>query len=481
MFGKGSYPLVILVSAYFICLLLAARQTIDNFRRISKVKNKSRKAFLLVFSLFLCTRIITYTVPFPFNEMWGNLIADQFPRFFLFFAWELLALWMGEAIFPQPKGKQCCKYFYQILIFAVLGLMFVACICVSTLSNALNDKHHQALMIINSILYFTIVMFISSYEFRLIRICCTSKLSGVIRFRMHLMVILILFMWIIFIARFCWSFFKIFHINKLSQYVDEYSIKCYFDDSKCGQLYLRTVALQFCWEILPSVILLVMFSVLEVHTKPNAKASRYTLERGGAGGGVGGGGGGGIGGSGEERRSLRYRGEDGSVSEKMKGAGKKKKKKKKKKKGKKKKGAQLWQETEGYMSQYLTLEDQIQSDLPIALGAEHLGGESVGVPFHSNSASSSSLSPSPSPSSSISVASSYTSFSPSLSHEEDPNLRVFESQRGDEENYDGISMRTEGNVGEEDSIYAEEGESEGNGRGGRGRGGGGGGRDERYV
>lgn len=125
IYGKGSWPQIIILIFFFIALLLAVQELVTVVLQTRLRKSLLRKSFLLVFSLFLFWRVLVFITPFPFNLFWGIFVADQIPRYLLFVAWEFLALWLGSAVFGTYGSNKWRHVLFRFSFAMLLLLTFI--------------------------------------------------------------------------------------------------------------------------------------------------------------------------------------------------------------------------------------------------------------------------------------------------------------------------------------------------------------------
>ena len=139
LFAGKHAGLWILFLIYYICLLSSFQQLLDTFKKSKLRKNLIKKGFLTFLTVFLFFRSFLSVVPFPFhNKIVFNIIQQQLPRYILFLSWQMIALWIGNAVSAgnsNAKSKNFCYVFtvavYIVLFFLLLVLSPLLTVCLT--------------------------------------------------------------------------------------------------------------------------------------------------------------------------------------------------------------------------------------------------------------------------------------------------------------------------------------------------------------
>ena len=124
IYGPGGFPLIILLALYVVLLLIAATEAIFTWYRTKLKSNWIKKLFLTLVAIFLLIRSAQLVIPYPFGHLTYLLFSDQSPRYFLFLAWQFLALWLGSAILSSTSksciSRNCLAAFFIFLFIIIL-------------------------------------------------------------------------------------------------------------------------------------------------------------------------------------------------------------------------------------------------------------------------------------------------------------------------------------------------------------------------
>ncbi|KAK2954190.1 hypothetical protein BLNAU_10845 [Blattamonas nauphoetae] len=268
--GSGAWPYMINVVFFSFCLLYSSTEFIQACCRKHRQTNRLRTSFLLVFSIFALCRITFTIAPFPYNFFWGTFLTDQLPKYFLFAAWLVLAIWLSRAFLPTPKRRKQSMAIIIIPLVILIVLMFIACIITTYLTSSNPTKFRHTFnipnMILNVVLYFIILVSVSVYGIGLIFMFCRAGGFGQQACKMNMLLVMVIVMWIVFFLRFLYGLLKLLNANPIHNIIAKDSSKCEKDDSQCIHLYWKTALLQFIWEIVPSsILLLTLFVIQGVH------------------------------------------------------------------------------------------------------------------------------------------------------------------------------------------------------------------------
>ena len=124
----SNWPLILLFALYGICLLITLQELVFVFHKHQLKKHLLKKAFLILLAVFLLFRTFLLVVPLPYNATAYYIVCDQVPNYFMFLAWEFLAVWLGKAVLiPSRTQKQCniipfLTLFLLAAFLAVLGI-----------------------------------------------------------------------------------------------------------------------------------------------------------------------------------------------------------------------------------------------------------------------------------------------------------------------------------------------------------------------
>lgn len=135
VYGKGSFPLCILLGLYLLCLFDVVQEEIFLLKSKKIRKNLLRILFLFLISLYLLARVLCLIVPFPFHKLTYYLVCDQLPRYFVFVGLQLLSFWLGSAVLSAFSKYSYSKIIILIIFVTLFFIQFilsiVLCVIVS--------------------------------------------------------------------------------------------------------------------------------------------------------------------------------------------------------------------------------------------------------------------------------------------------------------------------------------------------------------
>lgn len=131
VYGKSSYPLIILTILYFCCLIFSMFQAIGVINSRNHKKNSKKMFFLTSLSLFFTIKCISLAVPIPHNMFSYSFVCYQFPRYMLLISWEFMVLWLGPTSLFTNKSKSIRSKVIPVIFLIIDFLLLISIIITS--------------------------------------------------------------------------------------------------------------------------------------------------------------------------------------------------------------------------------------------------------------------------------------------------------------------------------------------------------------
>lgn len=145
MIAAKNWLLWVLWAVYLICLFFSFQQLVVTCQKSKWKKNIIKKSFLFFLTIFLLFRTVLSIIPFPIKYQWELILfVQQLPRYIVFLAWQMLGLWIGNAVYTySSKTVKYAAFTFFIIVYIVLFVLMIIvspilCVCCFYLSYYIN-------------------------------------------------------------------------------------------------------------------------------------------------------------------------------------------------------------------------------------------------------------------------------------------------------------------------------------------------------
>ncbi|KAK2956593.1 hypothetical protein BLNAU_8433 [Blattamonas nauphoetae] len=279
IYGSGTAPLIALFCAFTILLAIPTYHVIRTLKLKPFKKHRLKFTFLLMMSLYLFTRSLLLVVPFAWEKFSFYFISDQLPKYFLFVAWALIAIWIGNSILAPYGSNRKCNFMVIMFLFALL-ITFVAavilCIVRSVIVTEHEDHTHNALLgIPNAVAFFSVTVSMVLIGSRLCQIMHRVMIRNDFKVRVNVLIVFVFMMAAIFLVRLIHVILNIFKKNPLANWAGKLGTEAV----KTGN-YIRFNWYIFCFymlmEVFPSFLLIITYHLLSFHSRKTKKEKKHT-------------------------------------------------------------------------------------------------------------------------------------------------------------------------------------------------------------
>lgn len=269
-YGNGGWPLYILSVEYILCLCVSTYRVIQEIKKRKPKKNRWKILCVTTMTLFVFFKSLFIVIPFPHGYFTDIFLCDQLPRYFLFLSFQFLALWLGGVVFKGFGRDICCGIVVPIVLLGLSGSALVGLIVFSSIiahdydNNQLDlsydyDSATSAAVCVNTgVVCISLLIYTSRFMYVFIK----TPVSKLIRTKLCILLLVLIFSFVLFLIRFVWSTCIIFQSNVINQdYYIGFAKRCFENDNDCVSLYVFTLVFLSLLDVLPSILLLFVFSI----------------------------------------------------------------------------------------------------------------------------------------------------------------------------------------------------------------------------
>ncbi|KAK2950060.1 hypothetical protein BLNAU_14982 [Blattamonas nauphoetae] len=275
VYGPGGWPVIVMTSINFLIGLFVFNEMISSMQKCRWRKSPSRHIFILCLSVVQILNLINSLVPIPWDYTSALVLCDQIPRYLFYVSWEFISMWLGSAIIGPGRTKKCVHRFRHIVYALVLILTFF--------NKHQSDSLRYVTVASNSLMYITVCASLSIDMVRLWRILCNNMLLPTYRSRIKLLTLLVATVFVVYVTRFFWAIFKATGINIIQNAFDTARNQCRDDDvtnrKQCMSYYGFSSIILFIFEDVPTIFLLVTFTIIKLHVSSSRKNRKKISER----------------------------------------------------------------------------------------------------------------------------------------------------------------------------------------------------------
>ncbi|KAK2962423.1 hypothetical protein BLNAU_2666 [Blattamonas nauphoetae] len=286
VYGPGSWPISIITAVNVAVALFVFHEMISTIHKGKWRQNYSRHIFIICLTIFISFRIITSLLPIGWNYTTALIFCDQIPRYFFFMGWEFISMWLGTAILASQNTRRCFRVTYHLSYAILIGLTLITTSVTSYIRHLKKDKTdglRYLSVASNSLMYLTVSISLGIYFFRLLRILCDSMLIPTLKSRIVILTILVGTVFGIYVIRLVWAILKATGVNVLQNILDGFRDKCSLDDMEyhrhCTRYYAYSGIVLFIFEAVPTILLLVTFTLLKLHVSNKRKAKSFRAKQ----------------------------------------------------------------------------------------------------------------------------------------------------------------------------------------------------------
>ncbi|KAK2958527.1 hypothetical protein BLNAU_6561 [Blattamonas nauphoetae] len=287
IYGQGGWVQLIDVVLLGIAALISITELISIVSKKGSNFFSAQAIFLHMIFWFSVLQLLNLLVPIPWTNLTYLLIADQLPRYFVFLAFQFLAIWLGSAVFSSFAKNRSTKNWISILIIVILTLLLIASVILSVFGAASptdSSLMNKNLSIVNMVGLLTIIVSILIYFIRLYHIYCQLTLDATFKRRIVSLLVVVSVTLIIFSLRLIYNLFVFLGRNSITKMYEQFLDKI-IDNPKDStgkyvQYYLLVFVFQLIFNISPVYLLFSEYFILSLQSKNQKKKKRMEAQIG---------------------------------------------------------------------------------------------------------------------------------------------------------------------------------------------------------